>query len=83
MKTATSGPGSSVTGVTQGSPGSQELHYVLRVLGPAACRNSELFCDVANDTLRISMLPASKRGKLGTQVVKIQPDWLKRQSKNL
>ncbi|XP_064606987.1 E3 ubiquitin-protein ligase HUWE1-like isoform X3 [Liolophura sinensis] len=63
MKTATSGPGSSVTGVTQGSPGSQELHYVLRVLGPAACRNSELFCDVANDTLRISMLPASKRGE--------------------
>ncbi|XP_064483541.1 E3 ubiquitin-protein ligase HUWE1-like isoform X1 [Ornithodoros turicata] len=40
---------------------SKELHYVLRVLGPAACRDAALFCDVATSSLRISLLPTSKR----------------------
>lgn len=44
--------------------GSKELHYVLRVLGPAACRNPELFSAVAKSTLRIALPPPSKRGRL-------------------
>lgn len=38
VRSATSGIGSNSSGVAQGSIGSRELHYVLRVLGPAACR---------------------------------------------
>lgn len=44
---------------------SKELHYVLRVLGPAACRDADLFREVATSVLRISLLPMSKRGWLG------------------
>ncbi|KAL1452364.1 hypothetical protein MTO96_006282 [Rhipicephalus appendiculatus] len=45
-----------------GSPvSSKELHYVLRVLGPAACRDPKLFQEVATNVLRISLLPMSKR----------------------
>ncbi|CAN8001289.1 unnamed protein product [Ixodes hexagonus] len=40
---------------------SKELHYVLRVLGPAACRDADLFREVATNVLRISLLPMSKR----------------------
>ncbi|UYV80320.1 HUWE1 [Cordylochernes scorpioides] len=40
---------------------SKELHYVLRVLAPAACRNPDIFLEVAKNTLRISLLPLSKR----------------------
>uniref|UniRef100_A0A4D5RDW1 Putative e3 ubiquitin-protein ligase huwe1 isoform x3 n=1 Tax=Ixodes scapularis TaxID=6945 RepID=A0A4D5RDW1_IXOSC len=40
---------------------SKELHYVLRVLGPAACRDADLFREVATSVLRISLLPMSKR----------------------
>ncbi|XP_076304373.1 LOW QUALITY PROTEIN: HECT, UBA and WWE domain containing E3 ubiquitin protein ligase 1 [Tachypleus tridentatus] len=39
----------------------REMHYVLRVLGPAACRDPELFKDVAKSTLRIALLPLTKR----------------------
>ncbi|XP_049513921.1 E3 ubiquitin-protein ligase HUWE1-like [Dermacentor silvarum] len=47
-----------------GSPvSSKELHYVLRVLGPAACRDPKLFQGVATNVLRISLLPMSKRAE--------------------
>ncbi|KAK8782859.1 hypothetical protein V5799_015800 [Amblyomma americanum] len=47
-----------------GSPvSSKELHYVLRVLGPAACRDPKLFQEVATGVLRISLLPMSKRAE--------------------
>ncbi|KAH9364790.1 hypothetical protein HPB48_011806 [Haemaphysalis longicornis] len=42
---------------------SKELHYVLRVLGPAACRDARLFQEVATSVLRISLLPMSKRAE--------------------
>ena len=50
-----------MSGVDQGSMGSKELHYILRVLCPAACRNPELFKEVAASTLRVA-LPPPKRG---------------------
>ena len=62
IKKATSGSGVASSGVQQGSLGSKELHYVLRVLGPAACRNPALFTDVAKSTLRLSLPASSKRG---------------------
>lgn len=40
---------------------SREMHYVLRVLGPAACRDPELFSETAKNILRIALLPMSKR----------------------
>ncbi|XP_060080556.1 E3 ubiquitin-protein ligase HUWE1-like [Ylistrum balloti] len=61
IKKATSGSGSSLSGVQQGSMGSKELHYVLRVLGPAACRNPGMFTEVARNTLRIALPRPSKR----------------------
>lgn len=40
---------------------SKEMHYVFRVLGPAACRDPELFTSVASNILRLTILPPSKR----------------------
>ncbi|GIX92131.1 e3 ubiquitin-protein ligase HUWE1 [Caerostris darwini] len=40
---------------------SKEMHYIFRVLGPAACRDSEIFTTVASNTLRMTILPVSKR----------------------
>ncbi|KAI1287400.1 E3 ubiquitin-protein ligase HUWE1 [Halotydeus destructor] len=39
----------------------KEMHYILRVLGPAACRDSDLFSDVARNVLRVSLGNVSKR----------------------
>ncbi|XP_064415282.1 E3 ubiquitin-protein ligase HUWE1 isoform X2 [Latimeria chalumnae] len=56
---ATSGAGSTTSGVVSGSLGSREINYILRVLGPAACRNPEIFTEVANNCIRIA-LPAPR-----------------------
>ncbi|XP_076109103.1 E3 ubiquitin-protein ligase HUWE1-like isoform X2 [Mytilus galloprovincialis] len=61
VKKVTSGSGSSTSGVSQGSMGSKELHYVLRVLGPAACRHPELFTEVVKSILRVALPPPAKR----------------------
>ena len=58
MRNVCAGIGSHQSGVSQGGIGAQEMHYVLRVLGPAACRDPELFTQVARDTLQIA-LPSS------------------------
>ncbi|XP_028979803.2 E3 ubiquitin-protein ligase HUWE1 isoform X5 [Esox lucius] len=55
----TSGAGSTTSGVVSGSLGSREINYILRVLGPAACRNPECFADTANSCVRIA-LPAPR-----------------------
>ena len=41
-------------GVGQNSIGAKELHYLLRALGPIACRNSELYIDSTKKIMRIS-----------------------------
>ncbi|XP_078286359.1 E3 ubiquitin-protein ligase HUWE1-like [Rhinoraja longicauda] len=56
---ATSGAGSTTSGVVSGSLGSREINYILRVLGPAACRNPDVFTDVAKNCIRIA-LPAPR-----------------------
>ncbi|XP_061178702.1 E3 ubiquitin-protein ligase HUWE1-like [Saccostrea echinata] len=61
VKKATGGTGSSSNGVKPGSMGSKEVNYVFRVLGPAACRDPELFSDVIKTTCRFAIPPASSR----------------------
>jgi len=60
VRTATLGSGSNMCGVAPGSNGSKELHYVLRVLGPAACRNPEVFSKVTESILRIVVVPPKR-----------------------
>ncbi|XP_023812359.1 E3 ubiquitin-protein ligase HUWE1 isoform X8 [Oryzias latipes] len=55
----TSGAGSTTSGVVSGSLGSREINYILRVLGPAACRNPECFIETASNCIRIA-LPAPR-----------------------
>ncbi|KAM9344280.1 E3 ubiquitin-protein ligase HUWE1 isoform 5-T6 [Pholidichthys leucotaenia] len=55
----TSGAGSTTSGVVSGSLGSREINYILRVLGPAACRNPECFVETASSCIRIA-LPAPR-----------------------
>ncbi|XP_076876895.1 E3 ubiquitin-protein ligase HUWE1 [Brachyhypopomus gauderio] len=55
----TSGAGSTTSGVVSGSLGSREINYILRVLGPAACRHPEVFTETANSCVRIA-LPAPR-----------------------
>uniref|UniRef100_A0A3Q2ZU34 E3 ubiquitin-protein ligase HUWE1 n=1 Tax=Kryptolebias marmoratus TaxID=37003 RepID=A0A3Q2ZU34_KRYMA len=55
----TSGAGSTTSGVVSGSLGSREINYILRVLGPAACRNPECFIETASSCIRIA-LPAPR-----------------------
>ncbi|XP_070192440.1 E3 ubiquitin-protein ligase HUWE1-like isoform X3 [Littorina saxatilis] len=60
MRNACAGIGSGASGVSNGSVGSKEMHYVLRVLGPAACRCPRVFVNVARDSLQIALPPQSK-----------------------
>lgn len=50
----------------------KEMHYILRVLGPAACRNSELFLEITMSILRISLLPQSKREEEESRLMSAQ-----------
>ncbi|GFW06194.1 e3 ubiquitin-protein ligase HUWE1 [Trichonephila clavipes] len=54
IRTATAGSSSSLMV-------SKEMHYMFRVLGPAACRDSDIFSNVASNTLRLNILPVTKR----------------------
>lgn len=60
----TSGAGSTTSGVVSGSLGSREINYILRVLGPAACRNPECFAETASNCVRIA-LPAPRGAGTG------------------
>lgn len=62
IKSTCSGAGSSLSGVSQRSVGAKEMHYVLRLLGPAVCRNPVLFSELAKKCMRIALPPPSKRG---------------------
>ncbi|RXM33250.1 E3 ubiquitin-protein ligase HUWE1, partial [Acipenser ruthenus] len=55
----TSGAGSTTSGVVSGSLGSREINYILRVLGPAACRDPDCFTEAATNCIRIA-LPAPR-----------------------
>ena len=62
IRSSTLGTGSSACGVAMNSNGSRELHYVMRVLSPAICRDKDIFMTVANKVLRIQV-PVTKKGK--------------------
>ncbi|XP_066927721.1 E3 ubiquitin-protein ligase HUWE1-like isoform X2 [Clytia hemisphaerica] len=66
-------------GVGQNSVGAKELHYLLRALGPIACRNADLYNESTRKVMRIST--NSWRGQLDkglppsiTQIVKVPQD---------
>ncbi|XP_071495531.1 E3 ubiquitin-protein ligase HUWE1-like [Diadema antillarum] len=59
---ASKGVGCNTCNVTLGSVGCREMNFVLRKLGPLACRNQELFINSAKNNLKIALLPA-KRGE--------------------
>ncbi|ESO02925.1 hypothetical protein HELRODRAFT_81131 [Helobdella robusta] len=61
VRSSTLGAGSNACGVAMNSNGSKEMHYLLRVLGPAVCRDETLFKLVATNVLRINV-PPIKRG---------------------
>lgn len=61
-----SGAGSTTSGVVSGSLGSREINYILRVLGPAACRNPECFVETASSCVRIA-LPAPRGAGTGEE----------------
>ena len=63
------GIGSNACGVGDGSVGSKEMHFMMRVLGPAACRSVDLFTKVARDRLEISLPLQSKIVKGEIQLV--------------
>ncbi|XP_015788441.1 E3 ubiquitin-protein ligase HUWE1 isoform X3 [Tetranychus urticae] len=50
----------------------KEMHYILRVLGPAACRNKDLFLEITKSILRISLYPQSKREEDDTRMLSAQ-----------
>nr|XP_026689880.1 E3 ubiquitin-protein ligase HUWE1-like [Ciona intestinalis] len=52
-----SGAGNASCGVTSGSVGARELHYVLRALAPAACQHPDLFSEACKKNMKI-VLPS-------------------------
>lgn len=50
----------------------KEMNYILRVLGPAACRNKEHFIEITKSILRISLYPQSKREEDETRMLSAQ-----------
>ena len=72
---ATSSVTSAVTGVNQSSPGAKEINYVLRVLGPAACRNAELFKEVATSSLHLAITPQLKRSMIENGDMNLPPNY--------
>ena len=66
----------------------REMHYIMRVLGPAACRDSKLFVEMAKSVLRINLMPMSKREEEdprtltpnSTQFLKVMPGKVQNES---
>ncbi|XP_064633553.1 E3 ubiquitin-protein ligase HUWE1-like isoform X3 [Lineus longissimus] len=83
VRSPAQGNNSTVTGVSQRSLGAVEMHYVLRVLGPAACRNPDMFKEVVKDVFRIIIPPppplsksedeSRYAGPNAAQILKIPP----------
>jgi len=76
---ANSGVPNMFCGVGQNALGTKEVHYLLRALGPIACRNSELYTDSSKKIMRITA--NSWRGQVDKslppnlpQIVKVPQD---------
>ena len=68
------GVGNIISGVGQNSVGTKELHYVLRTLGPAACRCPSLFKEAAKKLLRIQLPSQLRRGQTDEHELSIPPN---------
>ena len=68
------GVGNIVSGVGQSSVGTKELHYVLRTLGPAACRSPALFKEAAKKLIRIQLPSQLRRGQTDEHELSIPPN---------
>lgn len=55
LKEVALGLGSSLCGVSSSSMGSKEIHYVMRQLGPAMCRNPDLVKRLTQSCIGISL----------------------------
>ena len=53
IRLALTGNQHNIVGLQPGGMGAREFHNIMRVLGPAICRHSDLFLEVATDILRI------------------------------
>ena len=63
---------------THHSPmGCKEMNYIMRVLGPAACRNGQLFTEVAKLVLRINLQANNRRDDDDLRNPPNQPQLLK------
>lgn len=59
-----------IRSTTHHSPQSnKEMHFIMRNLGPAACRDGELFKDVAKSVLRINIAPGNRREEEETRLL--------------
>ena len=54
--------------MSSGASTCKELHYLLRVLAPVACRSPSLFVEVAKNILRVDINCVTRRGKSGITV---------------
>ena len=68
------GVGNTSSGVGHSSVGTRELHYVLRTLGPAACRSPSLFKEAAMKLLRIQLPTQLRRGQTDEHELSIPPN---------
>ena len=68
------GVGNMISGVGQSSVGTKELHYVLRTLGPAACRSPSLFKEAAKKLIRIQLPSQLRRGQTDEHELSIPPN---------
>lgn len=68
------GVGNIISGVGQNSVGTKELHYVLRTLGPAACRCPSLFKEAAKRYLRIQLPSQLRRTQTDEHELSIPPN---------
>lgn len=51
--------------LSTGASTCKELHYLLRVLAPIACRSPTMFKEVAKDILRVDINFVTRRGLNG------------------
>eukprot|EP00794_Sanderia_malayensis_P006098 gene6098-6802_t len=61
----THGVGNIVSGVGQNSIGTKELNFVMRILGPAACRCPDLFKATAKKLLRLQIKDSRSNNRRG------------------
>lgn len=55
--------------LSSGASTCKELHYLLRVLAPIACRHEDYFVEVAGRILRVDITFVTRRGEEDTRLI--------------